>query len=115
MLKLFEVKGSQLCTLFHSVKKGQSRALPLDQWIEAEQKMVKDGHRSPEYLSGIHVFNCSIPEVKQYCSRFTAPRDLVLVDVVTLFVRPKPTNNRIGLASAIYIPSDRVWTPIDQL
>ena len=52
--RVFEEKRGMPATLFHGVH--GSRKLPLDEWVNAEIKLVKDGTNGKIYQSGFHVF-----------------------------------------------------------
>lgn len=79
MYRLFEVhdNGHPL-TLFHGVDR--SRKLPLDEWVEAENKIVRDGSGGTEYESGFHVTRTR-KQAAMYLENFTAPRPLTICRV----------------------------------
>ena len=50
-------------TLFHGIpvdhdqsRAGRSRVLPLDRWLDAEVRQVRDGAGNAQYLSGFHCY-----------------------------------------------------------
>jgi len=53
MYKIFDIRDRKPCTLFHGID--GSRTMPLDTWIEADIKQVKDGTSKTSYESGFHV------------------------------------------------------------
>ena len=76
--RICELKNNNLLTLFHGVNK--SRKLPINEWVDAEIKQVKDGSRrkSKLYTSGFHVLP-TLEETRVFSNKFTAPRELVIV------------------------------------
>jgi hypothetical protein len=65
-------------TLFHGVNK--SRMLEVGKWLRSEQKTVKDGTKGKYYESGWHLLE-DLEECRAFMkSRFTAPRELVIVE-----------------------------------
>lgn len=65
--------------LFHGV--GGSRFLPVGEWLESEQKTVRDGSSGTQYLSGWHIM-MNLDECQEYLKRFTVSgRVIVEVDV----------------------------------
>lgn len=65
--KLIDIKDNSPYTLFHGVN--GSRELPVDEWIQADKKMVMDGSSGTEYLSGFHVLK-SEEEALEYLEYF---------------------------------------------
>ena len=54
-------------TLFHGV--GGNRTLSFGEWVDAEQKMVRDGSSPTWYLSGFHVLK-TVQECIDYLTKF---------------------------------------------
>lgn len=81
-----------------------SRKLPLNCWIEAEHKQVKDGGRTkPYYTSGIHVLP-SEELAKGYLKKFKRNRnDMVIVPCIVKGIRTKSTNPNVRLVNKIKI------------
>ena len=64
-------------TLFHGFNR--TRLLPVGQWLRSEQKTVRDGSKGKYYKSGWHLME-NLEECRKFMeSRFTAPRELVIV------------------------------------
>jgi len=79
MYRIFEVHDDgHALTLFHGVDR--SRKLPLDEWVEAENKNVRDGSDGTEDESGFHVTRTR-KQAAMYMEGFTAPRNLVICRV----------------------------------
>jgi hypothetical protein len=72
--KIFEDKDGLPHTLFHGVR--GSRTLSLDEWIEAEHKLVNDG--GTEYESGFHVFSTLEKASEYLVKRFTNMKNKVI-------------------------------------
>lgn len=64
-------------TLFHGINR--SRKLPVGKWIKSDQKIVSDGSSGTKYISGWHVMD-DHDACKKYLERFTAARELVIVE-----------------------------------
>jgi hypothetical protein len=65
-------------TLFHGINR--SRLLAVGKWLRSEQKTVKDGSKGKLYKSGWHLIE-DLEECRKFMeSRFTAPRELVIVE-----------------------------------
>jgi hypothetical protein len=80
--------SGELLTLFHGVN--GSRKMDQGVWYSADIKPVRDGDpkRAKLYTSGFH-FLFTYEECQDYLSRFTAPRDLVVVECEVEGVRQK--------------------------
>jgi hypothetical protein len=63
-------------TLFHGID--GSKHVPLDTWLEAEQKWCIDGSGGTRYLSGIHVLPSYLAAM-DYMENFSDPTDKVIV------------------------------------
>ena len=76
--RICERKNGKLYTLFHGIQ--GSREMPLNVWMEAEVKLVRDGSRgkAKEYLSGFHCI-VDLDEMRDFKRMFRKERDLVLV------------------------------------
>ena len=86
--RICERKGDKVLTLFHALN--GTRVLPLNQWLNANIKIVSDGARetSTQYISGFHAFEDK-NECKRFIKMFRAPRDLVLVECEVEGIRRK--------------------------
>lgn len=86
--RICERRGGKLLTLFHS--NDGSRVLPLNVWLNANVKPVRDGSRetAKEYSSGFHVFK-DIDTCRSFIKRFKAPRELVLIECEVIDLRKK--------------------------
>lgn len=111
--RILEVRKSEQghprpATLFHGVD--GSRTLPLDTWIEAEQKQVHDGSGGTRYQSGFHVFGwAQRQQAVEYLKDFSKERPLVVCRVDARNLRPKSHSpSPVYLASEMRIPS-RDW------
>jgi len=105
--RIVEIKHGHPHTLFHGMpgENGRRlRALPINTWIKAEQKLVVDGGKQEPYLSGfnvlLHEWECD-----DYLTRFTAPRDLRVVPVKVRGKLRKKESNKGGvmLAEEMYL------------
>jgi len=97
--RLFEERDGELYTLFHGTN--GSRRIPPGRWIEASDKLVRDGV-GRWYQSGWHVF--ADESGLEYLGRFRKPRRLVAVQVEVENTWPKPTNPNILLARFMRVP-----------
>lgn len=75
--KILDEKDGLPLTLFHGV--GGSRTLPLDCWIDASVKAVRDG-AGTTYQSGFHALP-TLNEAIQYMAKFKNPRVICEVDI----------------------------------
>lgn len=77
--RICERKNNELLTLFHGIN--GSRKMPLNTWLYAIVKEVTDGTRktSTTYTSGFHVLP-TLEETRKFSKKFTAKRDLVIVE-----------------------------------
>ncbi len=77
--RICERKGEKLLTLFHS--QDGTRTLPIGIWLDANVKLVRDGSKknAKQYLSGFHTL-IDLDECRRFSKKFTAPRDLVIVE-----------------------------------
>ena len=101
--RLCERKNGKLLTLFHSIN--GSRVFPMNEWVNAKIKPVYDGSRktSKIYCSGFHVLQ-DINECRNFIKKFTAPRDIVLVECEVEGIRKKThSKSNILLADKIKI------------
>jgi hypothetical protein len=79
-------KGN-LKTLFHGLN--GSKTLPRDVWLEANEKMVRDGSSKTWYLSGFHVLETK-EECEEYLKFFKKPLNRIIVPcLVKGELRPK--------------------------
>ena len=76
--RICERKNGELFTLFHGIK--GSRKMPMNEWLTADVKIVKDGSKktSKLYKSGFHTIE-SLDECRTFTKKFKAKRDLVIV------------------------------------
>lgn len=78
-------------TLFHGVNR--SRLLPKGKWLEAEEKMVRDGSCQTYYLSGWHILPTK-EDAQEYLTRFKKRLELLkIVPCEAEEVRPKTHSN----------------------
>jgi len=77
--RICERKNGELLTLFHGIN--GSRKLPKGEWVTAVIKTVRDGSRkrAKAYQSGFHTL-ADLEETRKFTKRFTANRDLVIVE-----------------------------------
>jgi hypothetical protein len=106
--RIVEIKGGQPHTLFHGLPdedQHRTRAIPLNTWVKAEVKQVRDG-TGPYYLSGFNVL-LTREELEDYMTRFTAPRDLRIVEIQVRGELRKKEHSRanVWLADEMYLPS----------
>jgi len=64
--RMFEIRNGLPATLFHGIR--GSRTLPLNQWIDAEIKQVRDGSSGKIYKSGFHILP-KLEETIQFIKR----------------------------------------------
>ena len=72
--KIIERQNKTLKTLFHGVNR--SRVLPVNKWLKADIKLVRDGTSKTWYKSGWHIADKNTLE--NYIKSFTVPRDLII-------------------------------------
>ena len=93
-------KGGTLRFLFHGLE--GSRIVPLDKWLKAKRRRVKDGTSKHKYLSGFHVF-----VDRRAMSRFgkLTKFKYPILPVMVRELRPKPRSS-VGawLADELYVP-----------
>ena len=112
--RIFDDIDEQPHSLFHGTK--GSRKLPLDEWITADTKPVKDGTGGKLYQSGFHVFQ-SLPYAYWFFVRhFRITETRVISKVEIDLGSPlykKPGKNDVWLAKEILIPfwhwNDRIY------
>ncbi len=68
-------------TLFHGV--GGSRTIPMDKWLTAKEKMVRDGTGDKWYLSGFHALK-TVEEMVDYAKSFRNRRNILKIAEVEL-------------------------------
>lgn len=104
--RIVEIKNGHYHTLFHGMptEEGKrSRKLPVNEWLEAEEKLVSYGKGSPEMLSGFNVILCKT-ECEAYLTRFKDHRQLKVVKCLARDLRPKPrANSAVWLARHLMI------------
>ena len=103
--KVLCIEDGKIKNLFKGIE--GSRTLPLDKWLEAENKWSVDGSGQEPYLTGIH---CLLEKEKaiNYLDNFRTDRDRIVVECRAKDLRQKPTNENVFLADFIYIPSENV-------
>jgi hypothetical protein len=107
MYRIFDDKNDLPHTLFRGVR--GSRTLPLDTWIEAEQKMGKEGSHGKLYLTAFHVVDSLEDAINFFVKRFRNYDGRVICAVeVDGELRKKPSNNSVTLAEKMRIPK-RFW------
>jgi len=67
MYKIFDERNGKPTTLYHGVR--GSKTLPLDQYVIAERKIVKDAKGNNYYESGFHLLN-SVSACARYLNLF---------------------------------------------
>jgi len=93
-------KEAVLRFLFHGLE--GSRTVPLNRWLKAKKRRVKDGTSKHKYLSGFHVF-----VDRQAMSRFgkLTKFKYPILPVLVRGLRPKPrTSVGAWLADELYVP-----------
>jgi hypothetical protein len=77
--RICEKRDGKLLTLFH--RTNGTRELPLNRWIKADVREVRDGSRpkAKPYLSGFH-FLFDIDECRDFIKMFRKQRHMVLVE-----------------------------------
>lgn len=87
--KIVEVKNGDYYSLFHGTK--GSRKLPINQWIEADQKYVRDGSGETFYNSGFHVLLTKGGAEKFFETKFKKKENRIVVacEVHSADLRPK--------------------------
>ena len=108
--RIVEVRGNDLYTLFHGLPDGagrRSRKLPVDTWLEAEQRWVTDGSGTATYRSGFNVL-LDLKAMKAYVGRFTKDRDLRIIKIkINPDLRVKEHSKAdVYLADWMLIPKD---------
>ena len=83
--RICERKNEKLYTLFHAIN--GSREMPIEKWMDAEIKPVKDG-KGTVYISGFHCME-NLKEMRDFKRMFRKPRDLVLVECEVEGIRTK--------------------------
>ena len=102
--KIFDLKDGMPCTLFHGVN--GSRRLPLDRWLTAERKMVRDGSGQGRYVSGFHAYE-SMEDVRAWAKGAKNLDNRVVAQVGVRGCRSKPRAVRTTiLADRLRITSD---------
>lgn len=79
-----------------------SRLMPLDTWIKAECKLVRDGSGSKYYKSAFHVFTAESKLVEWATSIKKSVGNTIITPIYAKFLKPKP-NSRYKLYLADYI------------
>lgn len=111
MIKAYKIvetdDSGNIKTLFHGVN--GSRVIKLGAWIQATEKMVKDGSSKTKYLSGWHVL-LHKNDAKEYLKSFKKRLDkLKIVEVIVKGIRPKShSNHPVYLAKEMFV-NDKVY------
>ena len=82
-----------------------SRKVPLDEWIEADRKPVRDGSGDHYYLSSFHVMTES-SRLMDWCDSLRRTEGKVFIRVLARGIKRKK-NSKFGmfLADSIKVPS----------
>jgi hypothetical protein len=106
-LRLFEVdEQGNLLTLFHGLDTTKSRVVPQGEWIQAKQKLVRDGGHQ-WYRAGFHTFSPNLDPEQFVRSKFRRKRIIVIAEVqIRGRVRKKPTNPNVWLVQEMYVPTE---------
>jgi len=93
--RFVDMKNGKMHSLFH--KTNGTKELPLNQWIEADVKLVRDGSRktSTEYTGGWHVFT-EFEETKKFLLKRFAnlkPKAIVKCKVKDIWKKEHSRNN----------------------
>jgi len=74
--KIVDVIDGKIKTLFHGLN--GSKVIPVDEWMPADRKMVRDGSSTTWYESGWHVFK-EMDTALTYLRKFSnlAPKAIV--------------------------------------
>ena len=100
--RIVEMKDGAPHSLFHGTQ--GRRELPLNEWINADLKMVSDGGR--EYLSGFHLFKTHESAKTYLDTRFKHKHNKCVIVCYAKELWPKPTNpDNVLLAERIMIPA----------
>lgn len=98
--KIVDRINGQIQTLFHGIN--GAKQMPLNAWVEANIKMVRDSKNGPEYLSGFHVLE-TVEGCKNYLRRF---KNLKHKDIVPCFISGKRkkahSKSKVFLADKIF-------------
>lgn len=106
VFRLVRVKDDKPHTLFHGINR--STTIPLNRWVEAERKMVRDGGNTTPYVSGFHVL-MSRQACEDYLTKFKNTKDLVIVECEAVELRQKlHSRSPVYLAGAMRI-SEQNW------
>jgi len=97
-------KGNEgiIKTLYYGID--GSRTLPLNMWIKADKKMVKDGSGGTPYMSGIHCFGLE-SVARKYFRRFKKIKNRSIIKCEARGFEHKMSNRDVLLADEIYISS----------
>lgn len=74
--KLVRKDGDKIKALFHGVD--GSREFPMNEWVKADKKWVKDGTNGTYYTSGFHVL-FTYDECLAYLNNFETVKDKAIV------------------------------------
>jgi len=113
VFRIFEVKDGNIKSLFHGTD--GSRTLPLDTWIQANIKEVRDGRGNFTYQSGFHVLLSEEEAINFFEKMFRIKENRqVLPCYIRGELRPKHKNPRkcvkqSWLADEILIKSEEVF------
>lgn len=100
VFKIVEKYEDGYKTLFRGLN--GSRKISTNIWLQAEEKLVRDGSGGKLYLSGFHVFKTE-NDADNYLGRFVTP-ERVIIKCYAKNLRQKPTNKIVFLADEIFIP-----------
>lgn len=107
--RIVEIKNGKPHTLFHGLPGAKrSRGAPTDVWVKAEVKPVSYGRNSPYFESGFNVL-LDRHLCEDYLKRFTANRELKIVEVLVKGIREKPfAASPVFLADWMLLPSTSI-------
>jgi hypothetical protein len=74
--KIVELENGEIKTLFHGIN--NSRTMPTGVWLEADEKIVRDGSGDRYYISGWHTLP-TYEDCVKYMSRFKNRTDILTI------------------------------------
>lgn len=103
--RICDDKNGQPMTLFHGIR--GSRRIPLDQWVEADVKIVHDGDRGRPYRSGFHVLKEKGTAKRVFVDTFKKLKGRAIVKVQVAMTWPKKhSKHGVTLARHMKISSN---------
>ena len=100
--RIVEIKDGKVKPLFHGIR--GRREFPLDTWVKADMKMVKDGSSTFTYLSGFHVLRTKQEAEKFFSTMFRIKKDRYIIPCYVLggFRRKHPKGKK-GLRAVSWL------------